>query len=49
VSGFVPTQGLDNDEMPMEYDLFATACNKESRNKLQDISQQIQDQGSNGY
>jgi ubiquitin C-terminal hydrolase len=33
VSGFVPNQGLDNEEMPTEYDLFAAACHKESRNK----------------
>jgi hypothetical protein len=33
VSGFVLNQGLDNDEMPMEYDLFAAVCHKESRNK----------------
>jgi ubiquitin C-terminal hydrolase len=30
--GFVPNQGLDNDEMPTEYNLFAAICHKESRN-----------------
>ena len=33
MSGFAPNQELDNDEMPMEYDLFAAVCHKESRNK----------------
>jgi hypothetical protein len=28
VSGFVSNQGLDNDEMPTEYDLFADICQK---------------------
>jgi hypothetical protein len=33
MSGFIPNQGLDNDEMSMEHDLFAVLCHKESRNK----------------
>jgi ubiquitin C-terminal hydrolase len=34
-SRFVPNQGLDNDEMPTEYNLFAAVCHKESRNWTQ--------------
>jgi hypothetical protein len=37
VSGFIPNQGLDNDEMPMEYNLFAAVCHKESRNKTSGV------------
>jgi hypothetical protein len=49
VSGFVPNQGLDNDEMPMEYDLFAAVCHKESRNKISGhFTAQCKIKGSNG-
>ncbi len=50
LSGFVPNQGLDNDEMPMEYDLFAAVCHKESRNKTSEhFTAQCKIKGSNGY
>ena len=50
VSGFVPNQGLDNDEMPTEYDLFAAVCHKESRNKTSEhFTAQCKIKGSNGY
>jgi hypothetical protein len=50
VSGFVLNQGLDNDEMPMENDLFAAVCHKESRNKTSGhFTVQCMIKGSNGY
>ncbi len=50
VSGFIPNQGLDNDEMPKEYDLFAVVCHKESRNKTSGhFTAQCKIKGSNGY
>jgi ubiquitin C-terminal hydrolase len=50
VSGFVPNQGLDNDEMPTEYNLFAAVCHKESRNKTSGhFTAQCKIKGSNGY
>ncbi len=50
VSGFVQNQGLDNDEMPTEYDLFAVICHKESRNRtLGHFTAQCKIKGSNGY
>jgi hypothetical protein len=50
VSGFVPNQGLDNDEMPTEYNLFAAVCHKESRNKTSvHFTTQFKIKGSNGY
>jgi ubiquitin C-terminal hydrolase len=49
-SGFVPNQGLDNDEMPTEYNLFAAICHKESRNKTSGhFRAQCKIKGSNGY
>ncbi len=47
VSGFVPNQGLDNDEMPTENNLFAAVCHKESRNKTS--GHKIKIKGSNGH
>ncbi len=50
MSGFVPNQGLDNDEMPTEYNLFAAVCHKESKNKTSGhITAQCKIKGSNGY
>jgi ubiquitin C-terminal hydrolase len=50
VSGFVPNQGLDNDEMPTEYDLFAAVCHKESTNKTSGhFTAQCKIKGSHGY
>jgi hypothetical protein len=50
VGGFVPNQGLDNDEMPTEYDLFAAVCHKESRKKTSGhFTAQYNIKGSNGY
>jgi ubiquitin C-terminal hydrolase len=50
VSGFVPNQGHDNDEMPTEYNLFAAVCHKESRNKTSGhFSEQCKIKDSNGY
>jgi ubiquitin C-terminal hydrolase len=50
VSVFVPNQGLDNDKMPTEYDLFAAVCHKESRNKTSGhFTAQCKIKGSNGY
>jgi ubiquitin C-terminal hydrolase len=50
VSGFVPNQGLDNDETPTEYNLFAAVCLKESRNKSSGhFTAQCKIKGSNGY
>jgi hypothetical protein len=50
VSGFVPYQGLDNDEMPTEYDPFAAVYHKESRNKTSGhLTAQCKIKGSNGY
>ncbi len=50
MSGFVPNQGLDNDRMPMEYDLFAAICHKESRNNTSGhFTAQCKIKGSNGY
>jgi hypothetical protein len=50
VSGFIQNQGLDNDEMHTEYDLFAAVCRKESRNKTSGhFTAQCKIKGSNGY
>jgi ubiquitin C-terminal hydrolase len=50
VSRFVPNQGLDNDEMPTEYDHFAAVCHKESKNKTSGhFTAQCKIKGSNGY
>ncbi len=50
VSGFVPNQGLDNDEMPTEYNLFAAICHKELRYKTSwHFTAQCKIKGSNGY
>jgi ubiquitin C-terminal hydrolase len=50
VSGFVPTQGLDNDEMPTEYNLFAAVCHTESRNKTSgNFTSQCKIKGRNGH
>ncbi len=50
MSGFVPNQGLDNDEMPTEYDLFAAVCHEESRNKTSGhFTAQCKIKGSNIY
>jgi hypothetical protein len=50
VSGFVLNQGLDNVEMPTEYNLFAVVCHKESRNKTSGhFTAQCKIKGSNGY
>ncbi len=50
VSGFVPNQGLDNDEMLTEYDLFAAVCQKKSRNKTSGhFTAQCKIKGCNGY
>jgi ubiquitin C-terminal hydrolase len=50
VSGFVPNQGLDNDEMSTKYDLFAATCHKELRNKTSGhFTAQCKIKGSNGY
>jgi hypothetical protein len=50
VSEFVPNQGLDNNEMPTEYNLFAAVCHKESRNKTSGhFTEQFKIKGSNGY
>ncbi len=45
VRRFVPNQGLDNDEMPMEYNLVAAVCHKESRINLRTLHSTMQDQG----
>ncbi len=50
MSRFVPNQGLDNDEMPTEYNLFAAVCQKELRNKTSGhFTAQCKIKGSNGY
>jgi ubiquitin C-terminal hydrolase len=50
VSGFVPNQGLDNDEMPTEYNLFAAVYHKESRNKTSGhLTALCKIKGSNGH
>jgi hypothetical protein len=50
VSGFVLNQVLDNDEVPTEYDIFAVACHKESRNESSGhFTAQFKIKGSNGY
>jgi hypothetical protein len=50
VRGFIPDQGLDNDEMPTEYNLFAALCHKKSRNKTSgQFTAQCKIKGSNGY
>jgi hypothetical protein len=51
VTRFVPNQGLDNDDMPTEYDLFAAICNIESRNKISGhfTAQCKEIKGSNDY
>jgi ubiquitin C-terminal hydrolase len=50
VNGFASNQGLDNDEMPTEYNLFAAICHKESRNKASgNFTAQYKIKGSNGY
>jgi hypothetical protein len=50
VSGFVTNQGLDHDEMPTEYGLFAAVCHQKSRNKTSgQFTAQCKIKGSNGY
>jgi ubiquitin C-terminal hydrolase len=50
VSGFVLNQGLDNDEMPAEYNLFTAVRHKESRNNTSGhFTAQCKIKGSNGY
>jgi hypothetical protein len=50
MSGFIPNQGLDNDEMTTKYNLFAAVCHKESRNKTsRHFTAQCKIKGSNGY
>jgi hypothetical protein len=43
VSGFFPNEGLDNDEMLAEYDLFAAVCHSGL------FTAQCKFKGSNGY
>jgi hypothetical protein len=50
VSGFILDQGLDNDEMPTEYDLFAAVYHKKQEIKTSGhFTAQCKIKGSNGY
>jgi hypothetical protein len=50
VSGFVPNQGLDNDEMPTEYNLFAAICHTESKKLTSGhLTAQCKIKGSSSY